>query len=489
MIAGLGWSAPLWTLSALALAVAISVLLGHAVAVASSAVILAGAGDSSEAGGRPRTTAAVSPGARPSPPAHSRLAPPRSCSRGQPARREESAPTRDALTVVSSGVRLRVIAIDGFDARIFDELAGQRRSAGIDGDGSGDAGATRVAPGDAGDPARVWTTIATGQPPDVHGVQGLETRRVAGMQGSVAIAGPSPLGRALRGATDFVRLTRPAIASGTERRAKTFWEVAADAGLRTSVVNWWATWPAPAETGVVLSDRATLRLERGGALDAEIAPASLYEPLRQRWPDIKAAATARADGALAYAGDDTTRALLRRSAELDAIQLGLLSEVAAPGTDLSVVYLPGLDIAQHALLGSDQTGLAASTLAARLDAREGLLLGARSVARAVPDAGCRRARHRRHRTRTRRRAWRGTPLGTRRGRAAARRQRERRHRRRAHGVVRARDSHRPGPAERSAAGALRPAVHRPVSRAPGRDVWPAVGRARRRAQDSRSIRR
>ena len=76
--------------------------------------------------------------------------------------------------------------------------------------------------------------------------EGLETRRVAGMQGSVAIAQPSPLGRAIRGATDLVRLTRPAIASGSERRAKTFWEVAAEAGLRTSVVNWWATWPAAA---------------------------------------------------------------------------------------------------------------------------------------------------------------------------------------------------------------------------------------------------
>ena len=44
VIAGLGWSAPLWTLSALALAAAISLLLGHAVAVASSAVTLAGGG-------------------------------------------------------------------------------------------------------------------------------------------------------------------------------------------------------------------------------------------------------------------------------------------------------------------------------------------------------------------------------------------------------------------------------------------------------------
>jgi hypothetical protein len=33
-----------------------------------------------------------------------------------------------------------------------------------------------------------------------------------------------------------------------------------------------------------------------------------------------------------------------------------------------VVYLPGLDIAQYALLGGDQPGLAASTLAARLEA-------------------------------------------------------------------------------------------------------------------------
>ncbi len=41
VIAGLGWSAPIWTLSALVVAVAMSLLLGHAVVVASSAVLLA----------------------------------------------------------------------------------------------------------------------------------------------------------------------------------------------------------------------------------------------------------------------------------------------------------------------------------------------------------------------------------------------------------------------------------------------------------------
>ena len=206
-----------------------------------------------------------------------------------------------------AGLRLRVIAIDGFDARIFEELSSSNRVPALTATLQGTRVRLEPRAGDDGDPARVWTTVATGQPPDVHGVQGLETRRVAGMKGSVAIAQPSPLGRAIRGATDLVRLTRPAIASGTERRAKTFWEVAAEAGLRTTVVNWWATWPAAQDAGIVLSDRATLRLERGGPLDAEIAPASLYEPLRQQWPEIKSRATAEATSALDRPADDVAR--------------------------------------------------------------------------------------------------------------------------------------------------------------------------------------
>jgi len=366
VIAGRGWSTPIWTLSALAIAVATSLLLGHAVAVAASAVTLAAAVDAAPVGRTPvsatwRTTVAA--GALAFGGAALLLTWSAESARG-------AAPVREALTVVPTGLRIRVIAIDGFDARIFDELSASERLPALT-ETFGHA-RVRLQPreGGAGDPARVWTTIATGQPPDVHGVQGLETRSVAGLQGRVAVAEPSALGRALRGATDLVRLTRPAIASGSERRAKTFWEVAAEAGLRTSVVNWWATWPAPADAGVVLSDRATLRLERGGAVDAELAPASLYEPLRRKWPSLKARAVAESARALDYPGDESTRAVLRRSVELDAIQLALVSEVSAPETDLSVVYLPGLDIAQHSLLGGEQSGLAASTLAARLDAVE-----------------------------------------------------------------------------------------------------------------------
>ncbi len=166
-------------------------------------------------------------------------------------------------------------------------------------------------------------------------------------------------------------MTRPAIASGSERRAKTFWEVAAEAGLRTVVVNWWATWPAPPACGRRLERRAVLRLERGGALDAEIAPG---ETLRLAAREVERDHGARQGAASRSPSrrqrEDSTRAVLLRSAELDAIQLALLQSVVTPQTDLAVVYLPGLDIAQHALLGrrAVDASTAPSTLSMRLEA-------------------------------------------------------------------------------------------------------------------------
>jgi hypothetical protein len=147
--------------------------------------------------------------------------------------------------------------------------------------------------------------------------------------------------------------------------------VASEAGLRTSLVNWWATWPAPSSgSGIVLSDRATLRLEHGGVLDAEIVPETLYERLRARWPALhrEASAHARAASASLAWGNGESRTALGRSADLDALQLALAREVSDPPPDLSAVYLPGLDIAQNALLGGHPAALAPSAVAERLQA-------------------------------------------------------------------------------------------------------------------------
>jgi len=369
--AGFGWAAPIWTAFALAVAVAISLLLGRVVTVAAFAVILARRGNV-EAPGAARFASSSSSWKMTLSAALVAFA-------GAAAVLIVTAPrdpghgARVPLAVVSSGLRVRLVAIDGVDPGVLEELANTGRiprlAAALIGTrarlGLQDTDTIR-------DPARDWTTIATARTPRDHGVRGLETRRVAGIQGTVVAGEQSPLGRAIRTATDLLRLTRPAVASGNERRVKTMWDVASDAGLRTAVVNWWATWPAPLDmgSGIVVSDRATLRLERGGALDAEIAPASLYEPLRARWPAIRnnAGVQARAAAVSLAWGDADTRSALERSAELDAIQLALMREVSTSMPDLSAVYLPGLDIAQNTLLGRRDAALAPSVVAGRLQA-------------------------------------------------------------------------------------------------------------------------
>ena len=346
---------------ALLFSVAISLLLGHAVTVMTLALIVARSGAVAQVKGVPGASWKATLGAAAIAICGALLL------LNVTVPFEPPAVATPRLTVVPGGVRVRLFAIDGFDDAIFAEL---RRDGRVPALASAIGGARAristalegaAAPA-ANDPARTWTTVATGQPPEVHGVESLETRRLAGVGGTLTV------GRAVRAATDLVRLTRPSIASGTERREKTFWEVAAEAGLRTAVVNWWATWPAPADSGVVLSDRATLRLEHGGTLDAEIAPADVYERLRARWPEIRSQAATSASQALTGADPGASAALLQRSAELDALQLALAREVSRPDTDLLVVYLPGLDIAQHTLLSGGDGAPAPSAIAARLDA-------------------------------------------------------------------------------------------------------------------------
>lgn len=354
--------APAWTASALLVAVAISFLLGHATAITAFAVIVATHPEAlPDTRGRDSVwRLALGGGVLAFAGAGALL-----LIAAPAAPRDLAAPN---LAVVSPGLRVRVIAIDGFDPAVMNRLSAEERLPNLTGAFAG--GVITIPAAAVRDPARDWTTIATGQPPDVHGVHGLETRRVAGLQGAVASAAEGGLVRALRGASDMLRLTRPSTASGAELRSKAMWEVAADGGLRAAVVNWWATWPAStagAHPPMVISDRATLRLERGGALDGEIAPAALYDQLREDWPAIRREAESMIAALLPAPGDAATTAALRRAAELDALQVVIASRLPSASLDLLAIYLPGLDIAQHALLGSGEP-LGAAALETRLAA-------------------------------------------------------------------------------------------------------------------------
>lgn len=282
-----------------------------------------------------------------------------------------SVPSAPALTVVPTGERVVVIAVDGVDLALLDRL---RTGATLPAFSRllGAGAATMPSDPDR-DPARVWTTIATGQPPERHGINALEGRQLAGVEGRLRPT--SRVGALVAGATDLIRLTRPSIASGSERRIPTFWEVAARAGLRTSVIQWWATWPASEkgeDAGTVLSDRALLRLEQGGALDGEIAPAALYAGLERDWPARRDRARARAQAAVAADTPADISSIIARSAALDATIADLSAEAALANVDLQVVYLPGLDIAQHGLFAADGAAAVAapSAMAARVRAIE-----------------------------------------------------------------------------------------------------------------------
>lgn len=97
----------------------------------------------------------------------------------------------------------------------------------------------------------VWTTIATGAKPQVHGV--LDFQEVEPGSGAIV-----PI-------------------SGRSRRVPAFWNTASDRGLTTGVVGWWASHPAEEVKGFFVSDRATSILFRG------FAPGMAFpEPLEAR---------------------------------------------------------------------------------------------------------------------------------------------------------------------------------------------------------------
>jgi hypothetical protein len=350
---GPAWTAPVWTAAVLAAALAISLVIGHAVAVTVGAVLAR------------ESAAAVVP--EPAPTRHRaafllRVAAFAAAAAlllaavGPSGTSATPVPPPD-FAVVPTGQRVVVIGIDGFDP----DLVGIPTDVGIG--SSPIATAVAYAPGTRDtDPARVWTTIATGVPPERHGISALELRRVTGLEGALA-PGASRTATAVAAATDLLQLARPAIASGSLRKVKTFWDVAAEKGLSTAVVNWWATWPATGP-GTNLSDRAILRLEQTGALDAEIWPPELYDTLRKDWSKLSDDARQLASSAFDTIAEPNLRSVLIRSAELDATVALLGLHPAVSGRDLLTVYLPGLDIAQHTLATADATPTA-SALEAR----------------------------------------------------------------------------------------------------------------------------
>jgi type I phosphodiesterase/nucleotide pyrophosphatase len=253
-----------------------------------------------------------------------------------------AAPPQD-FAVVPTGLRVRVLGVDGLDPSLVGPMAARgelphlaallERGARL---------RLRVEPELV--PAIVWTTIATGRGPADHGIQSAGGRRLAGMHTPVALGDEGRFARLLGTTGDLLRLTRAQPPSAVLRSVKAFWNVASEKGLRVGVVNWWATWPADSVNGYLVTDRAIVRLEKGGAADREVHPPEALDALRAL--------------AAAQSGEDRARRLDRFHWQAARALRG-----ASP-PDLEAVYLPGLDI-----VTMQQLGEAGSADLASLDAR------------------------------------------------------------------------------------------------------------------------
>jgi hypothetical protein len=130
----------------------------------------------------------------------------------------------------------------------------------------------------------IWTSVATGQDRFHHGIHDVV---------QVVMPGGGRLPRSIL-RTAFLTKTMGLLFRGlaarnmipmtpyrsTEIRSTSVFQAASEAGLSTSLVEWYVTWPAPALSGVTVSDRFHLQGSDAPELTRVVAPEALAEPLR-----------------------------------------------------------------------------------------------------------------------------------------------------------------------------------------------------------------
>ncbi len=199
----------------------------------------------------------------------------------------------------------------------------------------------RVAPARPALSPLLWTTVATGRPPDEHGV------------------------------LDFVEYDAPTgqyvPVTGRSRKVKALWNMADDAGLSSVVVGWWATWPAEQIRGAMVADRwsyTLLTLRPTLMASGSVAPASVrplvekarVEPSRvgrremARFVPMDGEVAAVLEGGLSTGpgGEEHPVAHLRRIvAATRSVEAAARALMEAERPDLTMVYFQGIDEVGH----------------------------------------------------------------------------------------------------------------------------------------------
>jgi len=271
-----------------------------------------------------------------------------------------------AYSAVPRSGRLVVLGIDGLDGGLVEAAAdGGAPLHLLDLFARGALYPKHRAPAE---PPEVWTTIATGLPADVHGVRAAGATRLPGIAAPIASReGPAVLEAALR----FLLPARTVPASGAGRRVRTLWELL---GLtrKSSVIGWWASWPARGTEGdppadYVVSDRVLAKLLAERAEDRDTAPASLYARLALTFPADRRLWREAFDARFAALAEPV-RALAWESYLIDVFAWQTSSALLAdPEVGSTFSYLPGLDILRTRLASRPDGAAAVMTYLRWLD--------------------------------------------------------------------------------------------------------------------------
>ena len=219
---------------------------------------------------------------------------------------------------------VRVLAIDGLALDALSGPAARIR-------GMLEGGAVGWWPSSAGSPPEIWTTLATGEPPGVHGVRALERIRPTGSP--AALRPPVGTRWYLAHLAPAAGLATRAPVSVRDRRRLAFWEVAASAGLPALAVGWWASGPWPGAT--VVGNEEVFARARGGSDVDRVAWAAFAE---KALPDGPGVATVYLPSPDILRRDPEARA-----AAAAALETLLGSEIAAARSARRVLVVLAVD--------------------------------------------------------------------------------------------------------------------------------------------------
>ena len=157
---------------------------------------------------------------------------------------------------IPRGVKVLLVGLDGADWKIADPLMAAGRMPNLQSLVRNGVRANLLSITPMLSPV-IWTSIATGVEPSRHGILDF-------------------LAPAATGASEPV--------TSRARRVPALWEILSDAGAGVGVIGWWATWPADAVNGYMVTDRVAYQLfgyssdPRSAA--GKTSPAAAYDTVR-----------------------------------------------------------------------------------------------------------------------------------------------------------------------------------------------------------------